>query len=377
MKFIMKRILLVVFAVAFAISAYPKKYNYSFLDKNMGDALLEISREHPDLKLSFIYDELEHYTVSVDIDSDNALEAIRQLMHFKPLSVISDKGRIYVEAIQKGKFIYTGTAINEKGEGVPFATVMILSPKDSTVLTYGVSDSEGRFSIPCDHKKVIVKLSSIGYHPRYEKCDRFSLGRIVMKENPLKLNNITVKAAPGFITEDKTIFLPTSREKNASHGGVDLIQAMGIPTLNVNPITKAITFGSGGDVSAFIDYQPADMKDLENLRPQDVKRIEVYESPDDPRFLGARYAINYIMVKYEYGGYTKGNASQSFVNNYGSYSLNSKLSYKKMTYDLSGGFNYSSSKHSGIRQQSVYRFPEETIIRDKESVGSDYSLRDC
>lgn len=37
----------------------------------------------------------------------------------------------------------------------------------------------------------------------------------------------------------------------------------------------------------------------------DAVQVEVLDYPADPRFEGVPYAINFIMTKYEFGGYTQ------------------------------------------------------------------------
>ncbi len=110
---------------------------------------------------------------------------------------------------------------------------------------------------------------------------------------------------------------------------------MNIPDVIVNPITKEATSAGGETISMFIDFLPASAQQIREIRPQDIERIDIIHSPDDPRFQNARVVANYIMKKYLYGGYTKVDGTQKFMPYYGNYGLYSKFSYKKMTYDLS------------------------------------------
>ena len=354
----MKRYLTLALCAVACLAAHALKYEYRFSDTPLSAALTKISRDHPELHLSFIYDELDNYRTSARIDTDNGLEAVRRLTTHIPVRVSQSRSGVYVEAMQRGVYRYIGRAVGDGGEGVSHATVMVLAPKDSTVLTYSFTDAAGRFSIPCDVRKVILKLSSVGYLTAYRNVSGFNVGDIAMTLAPVELGDITVKTERARMEPDKTVFLPGKREKNASHGGTDLLLAMGLPTVRVNPVDKAVTTNLGEEVATFIDFLPADRNELAAMRPQDVKRVEVYEYPADPRFNGARHVVNFIMVKYEYGGYTKGDASQDIPEPSGNFNLHSKFSYRKMTYDVSAGYFYEIDDHSRTDARQDYRFPE-------------------
>lgn len=77
---------------------------------------------------------------------------------------------------------------------------------------------------------------------------------------------------------------------------------------------------------------PASADEMRGIRIEDVKRIEYYDYPNDSRFMGKPHVINFIMQKYEYGGYVKGIYYDNFII---SRQLNgyAKVQYKKMTFD--------------------------------------------
>ena len=75
------------------------------------------------------------------------------------MSVVEKRGICYVEALQRGKYVYMGRAIGQNREPVVAATVMLLAPRDSSVITYGITDDAGRFVIPCDRQRVIGKVA--------------------------------------------------------------------------------------------------------------------------------------------------------------------------------------------------------------------------
>lgn len=185
----------------FTASAY--KYTYSFSDTPLADALVRISKDHPDINLSFIYKELDKYKTSAKIRTDNAYDALRRIVGLNPVSIVENGGNYYVEALQHGKFTYTGRVAGPDNEPVVAATVMLLSPNDSTVFTYGITDDAGRFTIPCDQKGVIGKFTCLGYKPLFKRLDSFAVGTVYMDELPIRLKTVNVEACNAFLMPDK------------------------------------------------------------------------------------------------------------------------------------------------------------------------------
>ena len=115
---------------------------------------------------------------------------------------------------------------------------------------------------------------------------------------------------------------------------------MGIPQLRVSTGGNIET-SSGGKVVVFIDYIPASENDLKAMRMSDVRRVEYYEYPSDPRLQGNPFVVNFIMQRYEYGGYVKG------------FDHTNLLDYDVMGY----GFGHSSN-HYGSELTETYRLPQ-------------------
>ena len=172
----MRQILLAIIAIAVAVSVNAAKYTYTFRNLPVSQALVQFGEDHPDISIAFIYKELDSYRTSARIDTDEPYAALRQIVGFNPISVTRKKDRYYIEALQHGKFVYKGRAVGTDDEPVAAATVMFLSPADSTVITYGVTDGMGGFSIPCDRTDVLAKVSCIGYRTTYHHCDSYNVG---------------------------------------------------------------------------------------------------------------------------------------------------------------------------------------------------------
>lgn len=172
-----------------------------------------------------------------------------------------------------------------------------------------------------------------------------------------KLNEVIVEATLQRTGAQKSTYIPTTKQKNASQSGIDLLNHMAIPQLKTS-LGNEIQTNGGKQVAVFIDYIPASQNDLNAMRMSDVKRVEYYEHPSDPRLQGNAYVVNFIMTKYEYGGYVKSFGHANLVSLWSQQLLgNARFQYKKMTYDIMGyGFN-TNSTHNGSELTETYRLP--------------------
>lgn len=268
----MRILLTLLMAVATFLSAGAYTYSYSFNNTPISEALVRISKDHPDVNISFIYKELDNYRTSARINTDDAYRALRQIVGLHPISVINKNGSFYIEALQHGRFVYTGKVIGSDNEPVAGATVMLLNPNDSTLITYGIANGEGRFTIPCDRMDVIAKLGCIGYNTVYTRSSGFNLGTIVMPVNTIMLQQVSISSTKPFVKLKGTGF--SIDIANSPLGDLPTVPDV----LSQLPSVKAT--GSGfsvlgrGDTEIFIGNQKVvDMSELYRLRPAEIKSV--------------------------------------------------------------------------------------------------------
>lgn len=173
------------------------------------------------------------------------------------------------------------------------------------------------------------------------------------------LKEVVVEGKTQSLTSQSAVYIPTPKQKTASINAVDLINRLGMNEVSVNLIGNKVETHDRKPVAIFIDYVPASANDLQAMRMTDVKKVEYFNYPSDPRLQGNPYVINFIMQKYEYGGYVKASANETFVNNDGSLLVNAKLQYKRMTYDIMGFGFYSDNHHKGNQDLETFRLPQD------------------
>lgn len=200
-------------------------------------------------------------------------------------------------------------------------------------------------------KGIIIVLSSVlAFSPLIAVAQSVEPDSITIQN----LNEVVVEAQMQRTNAKVSTYIPMARQKNASQNAVSLLSQMSIPQISVDPVSQVIQTAHGQNVSVFIDFVPATSEDLKGMRTQDVKKVEYYNHPSDARFQGAKYVINFVMQKYEWGGYTKLNANKWFGVNQVEGSVYSKMAYKRMTFDLFADEIYLTNRHTG--QNSVERF---------------------
>ncbi len=176
-------------------------------------------------------------------------------------------------------------------------------------------------------------------------------------------------------------YTPDKKVKKLAMDATHLLSMMQIPQLITSPGSTKVTNFFGQDYSLFIDFIPASESDISALRPQDVLRVEVLDYPQDPRFNSAQRVVNFIMVKYEWGGYTKLEVGGFLPNNRSvSGAGYSKFVTGKWTLDANAGGrgrwydrddSWSRSTFRDIWYDGT-RYPE--VIRESAS-GRDYKSR--
>lgn len=197
---------------------------------------------------------------------------------------------------------------------------------------------------------------------------------IAVDSTSVELKGVEIEARLQAASSGVSTFIPTKKQKESSFNATDLLFRMNIPELKIMPMSNKVKTIYGEPVSLFIDYLPANDADVEGMRPEDVKRVEFLQYPTDPRFQGAEYVVNFVMLKYEYGGYTKLSLSQFLPLQYTDFSPYSKFSYKKMTFDVMATLFDRRSHHYSNWSRGTYTLQDpdgRPVIKTRDTRSTD------
>lgn len=173
-----------------------------------------------------------------------------------------------------------------------------------------------------------------------------------------ELDEVVVEANMQYASSNVTTYYPDRNSKRTAQNAIDLLNRMAIPQINVNPIGGSVQTPGGDEIAIYIDMEPATQEEKDAIRPEDVKKVEYYVFPSDPRFNHEKYVINITLRHYDYGGYAKLSGTGNIMAGSGSGLAYTKVAYKHMTYDISVNDKYTDRHHTGTEQTQVFRFPK-------------------
>ena len=349
---------------ALAMSAQHIQRNYH--DRSMSDVLIDLDKASKHYKISFIYNELEDFTVTQNVKTANIPDAIRKVIGFYPMQMTVGDSLITVECIRKSERKLIGRLIDNHNLPVEFANIQLLNPKDSSFLCGGVSNANGDFVIPCQQKQVLMKVSFVGYKTICKLVPIARIGNVRMQANSYLLKGVTVEAARVVEKVDRQIIFPTKEQVKTASNGYDLLDNLSLPTIIVNRAERKVLSLKGGDVQIRINDVKASMQDVLALQPDEVTKVEFINVP------GLKYGdsnldavINY-QVRRRYAGYVSGvstmQGTKAGFNNSDGYF---KYNVKKSEFSLNYSFSYRSVEERSYESLGTYHLPTgETLHRN-------------
>ena len=272
----MKRTSFILLLCTIVSVASAQKVTHTFQDVTLSDALKYIQSQTADYDITFIYDELEDFRVTTNVEHKSVPDAIVQVVGFYPVRVVkSGKQEIYVECTHKTDRHLTGTIIDEQGQSVAYANIAILNPTDSTLLSGGVSNESGYFAIPYEQLTILARISYVGYKTIYKLCNQPEIGTIRMQPDNYTLNGVTVKG-------HRPLYTPTSRGLQVSVQGTPLEQFGSVTEMLTHlPLMMSDgTVAGHGKPEIYINNKKVrDIQELDRLRADEILSAEIITNP--------------------------------------------------------------------------------------------------
>lgn len=228
--------------------------------------------------------------------------------------------------------------------------------------------SAGRYSLVCSYDGYADYTAEI----EVNKDDNLSLGTLVMYPKGVQLEEAVVGIHRNVFTANKQTLYPSKQQVETSNSGLELLQKLPIPLLEVNPFYRSITsLDPSGDVATLINDIPADANEVVALDPKQIRRVEVIRKPGTKYGDHLAMAIN-IVLKQARNGISLGvnttnstllksgrnNAFATYTREHSQFSINQNEDYQNYSHQETEDFRQyllPNGNWHKVEQQSLSR----------------------
>lgn len=216
---------------------------------------------------------------------------------------------------------------------------VVLQTADSAFVAGATTDGKGRFAFnKVKENDYLLVLSSVGYNTQYVALNKvkydIDLGKIELEDASVALEGVTVNGSSQVSHADRKLVFPSERQVKVSTNGVNLLQQLMLPRIQVNPMNNEIGLSGGGELQLRINGVKAEVDEIKALRPSDVIRVEYHDNPG-LRYGNAEIVVDYIVRRPETGGSFGVDLAQGVNAMWGNYNVFGKVNHKKSEFGLS------------------------------------------
>ena len=271
----MKRHYILLLLGAIVCIAQAQKLTRSYQAQSLSRVLEDLNAATDRHEISFVYNDLEDFTVTCHFERLNLEDALMKVVGFYPVRIVRDGERYYVECTHKTERHLKGRLTDEHQQPLAYANISLLSPADSSLIGGGVSNEAGDFVIPTDAYRVIVKCSFIGYETIWHTCEVGDIGNFQMKPDSYTLKGVTVKGA-------KRLVYSTDKGLVANVQGTVLEQFGSVSDMLTHlPLMMSDGSVAGrGKPEIYINNKKVrDESELDRLRADEILSAEIITNP--------------------------------------------------------------------------------------------------
>ena len=281
---------------------------------------------------------------------------------------------------QRPKGMVTGKIIDEAtGTPLDYATVSIFSQKDSSLVTGGITDEAGKFSIETPFGKYYAKIEFIGFGNKIiediqvnPQTTPVRLEEIKLGADSEILNEIEVRAEKSEVqmSLDKRVFNVGKDLANNGGSAADVLD--NVPSVTVD-IEGGVSLRGSENVQILIDGKPSgmvglgDAGGLRQLPSNLIDKVEVITNPSAKyEAEGTTGIINIVLRKQKKAGI---NGSFDFTLGYPTnYGVAVNLNYRKNKFNFFTNFGISYRKGPGEgKYYQEFRDGDTTFITEQIS----------
>ena len=282
----MRKLYILLLMCAVVSMAQAQKITRNYKNQSLSRVLEDLNAATNRHEISFVYNDLENFTVTCKLEHLNLGDALIKVVGFYPVHIVRDGEKYFVECTHKTERHLKGRMIDEQQQPLAYANISLLNPADSSLIGGGVSNEAGDFVIPTDAYRVIVKCSFIGYETIWHTCEVGDIGSIQMKSDSYTLKGVTVKGSKRLVSStDKGLVVNVQGTVLEQFGSVNEMLTH-LPLM----MSNGEIAGHGKPEIYINNKKVRNIQELDRLRADEILSAEIITNP------GAEYGADITSV---------------------------------------------------------------------------------
>ena len=282
----MRKLYILLLLCAVVSMAQAQKITRNYKNQSLSRVLEDLNAATNRHEISFVYNDLEDFTVTCQLEHLNLGDALIKVVGFYPVHIVRDGEKYFVECTHKTERHLKGRMIDEQQQPLAYANISLLNPADSSLIGGGVSNEAGDFVIPTDAYRVIVKCSFIGYETIWHTCEVGDIGSIQMKSDSYTLKGVTVKGSKRLVSStDKGLVVNVQGTVLEQFGSVNEMLTH-LPLM----MSNGEIAGHGKPEIYINNKKVRNIQELDRLRADEILSAEIITNP------GAEYGADITSV---------------------------------------------------------------------------------
>lgn len=251
----------------------------------------------------------------------------------------------------------SGRLTDESNQPIEFANVVLLALPDSTFLQGTISTADGGFQLVSDGKpERLLRISCIGYTTVYQKCSGGNIGTIPLKLDTQVLDEVVIKASlPATRLRNDALVTNVQSGILAKVGSASDVLGK-IPGIMQQKKNEFEVFGKGAPLIFINGRQMRDVSELESLRSEDIKEVELVTNPGAKYDSTVKAVIRIRTIKRQGDGFGFDLQSSWYQWDQTDVFEEARLNYRHNGLDVFGSFRYGYDENyrTGMLKQTIY-----------------------
>lgn len=178
-----------------------------------------------------------------------------------------------VQGVFAQKIMIKGTVKDAASRKAAEYVNVVLQTADSVFVGGTTTDGKGGFLLNKVYAgDYLLAISSVGYRTQFIVLDgikqNVNLGEILLEDDAVAMEGVTVSASAQVSQPDRKLIFPSERQMKVSTNGVNLLQQMMLPRIQINPMNNEIGVLGGGELQLRINGAKAEIEEIRHYSRQ-------------------------------------------------------------------------------------------------------------